>query len=42
LCIFSIDINAIASELQALKKKMKSTDNAIADLYKKLEIETPF
>jgi len=42
LCIFSIDKNAIASELKALEKEMKSTDNAIADFCKELEIETPF
>lgn len=38
----SIDINAIALELQALETKIKNTDQAIADFCKELNISTPF
>jgi type I restriction enzyme M protein len=38
----SIDINAIAQELQDLEEEMKSTDKAIAGFCKELNIATPF
>jgi type I restriction enzyme M protein len=38
----SIDINAVATELQALEKEMKNTDKTIADFCKQLNISTPF
>ena len=38
----SIDIEAIATALKTLESEMKSTDNAIADFCKQLNISTPF
>jgi type I restriction enzyme M protein len=38
----SIDINAVANELQSLEKEMKHTDMTIADFCKQLHIPTPF
>jgi type I restriction enzyme M protein len=38
----SIDIDAIAKELKALEKEMKSTDNDLIAFCKELNISTPF
>lgn len=38
----NIDINAIAKDLKALEREMKSTDEALATFCKELNIETPF
>ncbi|MCC6187014.1 MAG: type I restriction-modification system subunit M, partial [Chitinophagaceae bacterium] len=38
----SIDLDAIAAELQSIEKSIKSTDETIADFCKQLNISTPF